>query len=216
MSRPRRSIRLPLPRPREVVLTATVAALTVVPVLRTWALQWGATEAELDATLPGDDVVPAADHVSTRAVSINVPADRVWPWVVQIGQGRGGFYSYDVLENLIGCDIHSANRIEERWQDLAVGDEIRLHPQADALTVSEVDPGRALVLRGSPRPDAFSFSWAFVLRPAPDGGTRLLVRERYGCPTQAARLLIEPVSFASFVMSQAMLRGIKERAERPA
>lgn len=216
MARPRRSLTVPLPRPSEVLVTFAAGAFAVVPVLRTWALQWGATEAELDATLPGDDVVPAAGHVSTRAVSINATPDRVWPWLVQLGQGRGGFYSYDVLENLVGCDVHSANRIEAHWQDLAVGDEIRLHPSADPLVVSEVDPDRALVLRGDPTPGGLAFSWAFVLRPAPDGGTRLVVRERYGYPRRSVGLLVEPVSFVSFLMSQAMLRGIKERAERPA
>src|SRR5690554_2931020 len=174
MARPRRSLTVPLPRPSEVLVTLAAGAIAVVPVLRTWALQWGATEAELDATLPGDDVVPAAGHVSTRAVSINATPERVWPWLVQLGQGRGGFYSYDVLENLLGCDVHSANRIEAHWQDLAVGDEIRLHPSADPLLVSEVDPDRALVLRGDPTPGGLAFSWAFVLRPAPGGGTRLV------------------------------------------
>jgi hypothetical protein len=75
------------------------------------AARWGATGEEADATLADDDLVPTPDLQATRAVTVNAPADHVWPWIAQVGQGRGGFYSYDVLENLVGCDIHSADRI---------------------------------------------------------------------------------------------------------
>ena len=86
---------------------AVLSSLAVLPVLRTWAMQWGSTEAELDATLPGDELTPAADHVVTRAVTIDAAPEAVWPWLVQLGKGRGGFYSYDVLENLVGLGIRS-------------------------------------------------------------------------------------------------------------
>jgi hypothetical protein len=88
-----------------------------------------------------------SDVTSTRAITIAAAAPNVWPWIAQLGQGRGGFYSYDVLENLVGCDIHSANRIVPEWQQVEVGDEVKLHPQV-ALTVAVVQAGRAVVWRG--------------------------------------------------------------------
>ena len=92
-------------------------------------LRWGATDQEVGDSLPGDDLVPNADMIATRAITIRAAADQVWPWIAQLGQGRGGFYSYDRLENLVGCNIHSSNRILLEWQDIKVGDEIRLAPQ---------------------------------------------------------------------------------------
>ena len=141
----------------------------------------------------------------------------MWPWIAQLGQGRGGFYSYDFLENLAGCQIHSADRIVPGWQQVGAGDPIRLAPRV-ALTVALLERGRSLVLRGGvpmgSTPPPYDFTWAFVLRDQPPGTTRLLVRERYACTRPWARLLVEPVEAVSFVMSQKMLRGIKDRAER--
>jgi hypothetical protein len=137
--------------------------------------------------------------------------------IAQLGQGRGGFYSYDFLENLAGCDIHSAERVIPQWQEIRVGDEIKLAPQV-GLEVAALEPGRALVLRGGVpmgnTPPPYDFSWAFVLREQPDGMTRLLVRERYGYTSWWAPLLVEPVQVVSFAMTQKMLRGIRDRAER--
>ncbi len=91
--------------------------------------------------------MPRASITATRAISVAVAADDVWPWIAQLGQGRGGFYSYDFLENLVGCDMHNADRVVPEWQSIAVGDDVRLHPDV-ALRVAAVDPGTALVLRG--------------------------------------------------------------------
>jgi hypothetical protein len=184
---------------------------------RRWQLRWGATNEERDAALPGDDLIANPDLVATRAITVHTGADQVWPWIVQLGQGRGGFYSYDALENLVGCDIHSADRVLSQWQDLKVGDQIKLHPEV-ALGVAVVEPGRALVLRGGvpmgAAPPPYDFTWAFILRERPEGTTRLLIRERYAYTQQWAPLLVEPVAVVAFVMTQRMLRGIKERAER--
>lgn len=184
---------------------------------RPWQLRWGATEAEVRATLPGDDLIPDADLTATRGIGIHASAQRVWPWVAQLGQGRGGLYSYDLLENLVGCDIHSADRIVPEWQDIRVRDEVRLHPDVP-LDVAVVEPERALVLRGGVpmgrTPPPYDFTWAFVLNEGTDGITRLLVRERYGYRRPWTPLLVEPVEAVSFVMSRKMLRGIRERAER--
>ncbi|MDN4645665.1 SRPBCC family protein [Arthrobacter sp. PsM3] len=183
---------------------------------RRFQLRWGATAAEAGGGLPGDEFLSVADLQSTRAISIEASADAVWPWLVQMGQGRGGLYSYDFLENLAGLDIHSADRIHPEWQDIKAGDRFHLAPAASAdLEVGLVDQGNALVLRvppGSP-PGPFDFSWAFVLQAQSDGTTRLLGRERYAYRQWWARCLVEAVEVASFIMSRRMLQGIRSRAE---
>jgi hypothetical protein len=182
-------------------------------------LRWGATDQEVRDPLAGDDLIRNADMVATRAIAIRAPADCVWPWIAQLGQGRGGFYSYDGLENLVGCNIHSSNRILPEWQDITVGDEIRLAPQV-GLAVAVVEQGRSLVLRGGipmgKRAAPYDFTWSFTLSEEPDGTTRLLVRERYVYTRAWARLIVEPTELLSFAMSQKMLRGIRDRAERTA
>ena len=195
------------------------AAVAGVLAVRRWQLRWGATGQEASGCLPGDDIIATPDLTATRAITIDSPAGQVWPWIAQLGQGRGGFYSYDFLENLAGCDIHSADRIVPSWQDVGPGDQVRLAPQV-ALAVAAVEPGRSLVLRGGvamgDTPPPYDFSWAFVLEGEPGGATRLLVRERYAFLRPWARVLVEPVEAVSFVMSQKMLRGIRDRAERSA
>jgi hypothetical protein len=183
-------------------------------------LAFGATPAEEAAVLPGDELVPAADLVATRATTIRATPAQVWPWVVQMGQGRAGFYSYSTLENLVGCDITNADDVVPEWQRVEVGDEIHLHPEF-ALPVAVVRPREALVLHGSGPTDddgpvPFDFTWAFVLRPDGPARTRLVVRERYGYRTGWAGRMVEPVSWVSFVMTERMLRGIRQRAERAA
>ncbi len=181
-------------------------------------LRWGATDEEALGPLPGDDLLPASDLSATRAVTVRASADRVWPWLAQMGQGRGGLYSYDFLENLVGCQMHSADRIVPELQGLSMGDQVRLHPEVP-LDVAALQPGRALVLGGGvPMGESappYDFTWAFVLREQPDGTTRLLVRERYAYTQWWSSLLVEPVEAVSFVMSQKMLRGIRDRAEGP-
>ncbi len=192
-------------------------ALAGVLLARNRLLRWGATDDELRLGLPGDDLLPSADLTSTRAVTINACPAEVWPWIVQLGQGRGGFYSYDRLENLVGADIHSADAIVPEWQVVAVGDEVRLAAEM-ALEVAQVEPNRALVLHGGipmgKMRAPFDFTWAFVVNEVSDGSSRLLVRERYTYSRWWAALVVEPTGVISFVMTQRMLRGIKERAER--
>jgi hypothetical protein len=181
-------------------------------------LSWGATDHESAEPLPGDHLIENANLSATRAITIRASADQVWPWIAQLGQGRGGFYSYDFLENLVGCDIHSADRIVPEWQDVVVGDEVRFAPEV-GLPVASLDKGRSLVLRGGVpignTTPPYDFTWAFVLRDEPDKTTRLLVRERYAYTRTWARLIVELTEVLSFVMSRKMLREIKERAERP-
>src|ERR1700719_1900264 len=133
-------------RRRAVGLSSLVCAVAgYVVVGRARQLRWGATDQECEALLPGDDLIANADITATRAITIRVAADQVWPWIAQLGQGRGGFYSYDFLENLVGCDIHSSDRIVPEWQDIVVGDEVRLAPQL-GLAVASVEQRRSLVL----------------------------------------------------------------------
>ena len=204
------------------VLAAAGAALAgYLLVARPWALRWGATAEEVTRPLPGDDLAAGSPVGSTRAVTIEAPAEDVWPWLVQIGYGRGGFYSYDWLENcfvrLFGGTpgYRSVNTILPEHQGLCVGDFIPAAP-ADTMSgrvadltrwkVLALDPGRALVLEG----------WgAFVLEPLGPRTTRLIVRSRG--PSAWGRLshylFWEP---AHFVMERRMLLGIKARAERMA
>ncbi len=108
--------------------------------------RWGANDTELGRSLPGDELLTEPRWMWTHAITVNAPVDRIWPWLVQIGQGRGGFYSYEFLENLAGCDIHNASRIIPEMQTLKVGDGIKLHPKAPPLPVALIEPHQALVL----------------------------------------------------------------------
>jgi hypothetical protein len=205
-------------RRRSVTSVITVgAAAAYLLAVRPWQLRWGATGEERAATLAGDDLIANPDLLATRAITVHAAAEQVWPWIAQLGQGRGGFYSYDALENLVGCDIRSADQIVPEWQEITVGDQVKLHPEV-GLGVAVVEPGRALVLRGGvpmgTAPPPYDFTWAFVLQEQPDGTTRLLVRERYAYTQRWAPLLVEPVAVVAFMMTQRMLRGIKDRAER--
>jgi hypothetical protein len=195
-----------------IVLVVAVAAA------RQWQLQWGATDAEAGQPLTGDELVPDPDLMATRAITIRAGVDEVWPWIVQLGQGRGGFYSYDRLENLAGCDIHSALQINPDWQRLEVGDQVRLAPEV-ALTVAVAKPPRTLVLRGGvwpgTAPAPYDFTWTFDLSPASESTTRLVVRERYAYTRWWTRLMVEPLTVVSFFMSRRMLRGIRERTDFP-
>lgn len=199
---------------RSAVLAAAVAGSVILA--RHRYLGWGATPEERRRPLPGDDLIPRPDLRATRAVTVRAAGEHVWPWIAQLGQGKGGFYSYDFLENLAGCDIHSASAIVPEWQHPGVGDAVRLHPQS-ALEVAAIEPGRWLVLRGGvpmgAAPPPFDFTWAFVVEEEPGGTTRLLVRERYGYRRRWVGLLVEPVELVSFLMTQKMLRGIRDRAE---
>jgi hypothetical protein len=186
---------------------------------RSRLLRWGATGEELRTALDGDELIAAPDLTATRAITIHAPADLIWPWIAQLGQGRGGFYTYDWLENLLGLDMHSADHVVTEWQQIQAGDQVRLAADV-GLTVTTAEPGRALVIRGGiplgAVPCPYDFTWGWILREQPDGTTRLLVRERYAYTRRWAPLPLEPVQLISFVMTRRMLRGIKERAERSA
>jgi hypothetical protein len=168
--------------------------------------------------LPGDELVTDARYRVDHGVTIQAPADSVWPWLVQLGQDRGGFYSYDWLERLFGDNVHNANRIHPEWQTLRTGDRIRA-AQPGYLggkfgefgwKVLDVRPGRAVVLEG----------WgSFVLVPVNDNTTRFLIRTRGDGRPSLIGVLLGPVSVfvfepAHFIMQRAMMFGIRDRAEQ--
>jgi hypothetical protein len=199
--------------------------------LRPRTLAWGATCDEVVAPLPGDDLVANPLYVTTRAITVRAPAAAVWPWLVQIGQNRGGFYTYDALENLMGLDIHSAAAIRPEWQDLRAGEDyVTLDPdESMKMTIAVLEPQRAFVIRsGAPGeppqgPGSFfrgelAFSWGFYLTPLDEHTTRLVIRCRAAwADTLTTRLakpvLLEPVHF---LMEERMLRGIRDRAQAKA
>jgi hypothetical protein len=202
-----------------IVVAAFLLGLAYALALRPWLLHWGATSAEGAKALPGDALVPEANSSATRALTISAPPERVWPWIAQIGQGRGGLYSYAWLENLLGCQIVNAEKIHPEWQNVKLGDGVRLHPKMPALPVAIVERNRALVLGGEGIPEYRipPASWGFILEPVPGNNTRLLVRWRSRTPDTFYDLffnkyLLEPIHFT---MERKMMLGIRDRAERP-
>ena len=177
--------------------------------------------------LPGDEIVPHPALESTRAVAIRAPAEEVWPWLVQLGQDRGGFYSYNWLENLGAADIHNVDLVVPEMQRLEVGDFVPMAPvewgiPTGGFTVAEIEPWRAIVWRqGRPGyPPALGAegggeTWAFVLEGEDRVTTRLILRERKGLKPRKREVLFYYlfVERQHFVMVRRMLLGIKERAE---
>lgn len=190
---------------------------------RVWA-NWGSTPEERARAWPGESSIPAPSTATTLAVSIAAPPDQVWPWLVQIGQDRGGMYSYEWLENLFGLDIRNADEVHPEWQVLEPGDRVvvvpagRLGmPEGYAFPVEQVEAPHHLVLRQAPPEHPWNAVWTFVLEPE-GGGTRLVSRSRAerqagvaGRVADVAGLVMAPVVV---LMTRRMLLGIKERAER--
>jgi hypothetical protein len=179
--------------------------------LRAWVLTWGATAEEAARPLPGDDLLDGADIVATRAIGIDAPPSAIWPWLVQMGPGRAGAYTYDWIENLFGLNMHSADRIHPEWQNLRVGDVLRAREDRPGMRVEILDPERTL----SNRSETGDWVWTFVLVPE-DGSTRLISRNRIAMKGAAAgqrlgMLVMEP---GSLVMERRMLLGLKRRVER--
>jgi hypothetical protein len=225
-----------------IVVVVMIAVLVYAIVIRPWHLRWGATDEEVQGTLPGDLLLPSATAQVTHAVSIHASAADVWPWLVQMGQDRGGFYSYTWLENLVGCKMKNANRLVPQWQHLQEGDPVRLHP-AYAMHAHVIEQNRALVLGNSPpsqsRPaeskrrtdwapkrlglplaategNDLNFTWAFVVEEKSDRHSRLIVRVRAqpksGLASSLWNLLY--VEPTHFAMERKMLLGIKKRVEQ--
>ena len=214
----RRPVRSRKHRVASTLATTAVLYTAVVIAARPWYMYWGTSKHERETPLPGDTLVAVANYRSDHAITIRAPADSVWPWLAQLGQDRGGFYSYDRLERLIGDDVHNADRIHPEWQTVQPGDLVRA-VQPDYLggrlgrdvgwRVVEVVPGRALVLQG----------WgAFVVRPVDSATTRLHIRIRGDGEPRLVGAAVGPLGLlvfepAHFIMQRKMLLGIRARAE---
>jgi len=193
---------------RRLLAAAVLAAATYRLLLRRRVLTWGATEAEAAARLPGDELLEDAAGVATRAITIDAPASTVWPWLAQMGPSpRGGAYTYDWIENLLGLDMHSANEVLPEFQDPQVGDELGYG--ANRMRFERVETERVLALRSTDG----NWVWSFVLANQ-GGATRLISRNRFRLPRLRDKVGMLPMEPGSLVMERKMLRGIKERAER--
>jgi len=198
-----------------------VCHLIATPFIRRSRMRWGTVGSEASASLPGDEMVPEPKWSYTLGVDIDAPPEAVWPWIAQIGQGRGGFYTYQTLENMVGCKIANTTQILPQHQHPAVGDDFHLHPTTPPLRIEIADPPNALVLFGSPADIAAEDSWGmstwqFVVTPRPGGGSRFLTRGRYDyAPGWKSRLAFGqfPLEVISFVMSRKMMLEIKRLAE---
>jgi hypothetical protein len=201
-------------RARRLALAAAVAASALYAWwLRPRLLTWGATPSETTGAYPGDELIPDADHSTSMATTLPAPPERVWAWLVQMGLGRGGWYSWDWLDN---AGQPSADRIMAQWQHLEEGQRLNsMGKGRNWMAVAVLEPNRTLVLRSvyqlpsfrtvemrsGPLPRAYQDAiWGFHLRPAPAGGTRLVVRTRArGRPRPVTRLfdlLDEPRHFS--------------------
>jgi|SRR5215213_9310435 len=198
-----------------IVAVASAVALYRT-ILRPWMYTWGADDDEITAEFPGDELVAANTPRTTRAATIDAPIRAIWPWLAQIGDDRGGFYSYSVLERAVGAQIHNAHTIHDEWQDLRVGDTVwlaRRYGDVGRQVVAAVEPGSHLVLM-SPRDfervqrgEKASGAWAFYLRRR-NGWTRLLARGSGGAVGHAS------FDIPHFLMEQKMMRGVRDRAQQ--
>jgi hypothetical protein len=212
------------------LLLAAAVLLSIPLVSRPWFLHWGATEEEIQRQWPGDELTPTLDGDATRAITIHASADEVWPWIVQIGQDRGGFYSYTWLENLVGCKMRNADRIVPEFQTRQAGDTVWMTPREryggrGRMVVADYAPERAMVLVNPQDAEATAQigrapngTWSFLLEPAGEHDTRLIMRSRAGGkPGILGKLwswfIFDP---AHFIMERKMMFGIKHRAERAA
>jgi hypothetical protein len=196
---------------------ATLAALGLIVVLATaallpWMDRWGATDDEIAASLTGDELVPSPRIGYTRAISINAAPEDVYPWVVQLGAEKGGMYSYEWFEtNILQCELINADRIHEEWQDLKVGDPMKMCPGTSGPPPYEIailEPGRAIVM-GHKQNGQWVEVWQFHFIPQGDGTTRLVIRSR----SAAEGWIWDAMRPGEFIMMRGMLQGIKERAE---
>ncbi|MEZ4503474.1 MAG: hypothetical protein R3C39_12680 [Dehalococcoidia bacterium] len=195
---------------RVLVPVAALAVALEVAAYRWWHLRWGATRAEVTATMPGDERLPGAAFVATRAITVAAPPPDVWPWLLQVGSGRGGFYSYDLLDNL---GRHSADEIIPKLQALTVGDWIPMSGRPSERRAFRVDSFETPSWMLWTKPDS---TWAWELVCAADGATRLVTRLRcrYSWRDFPAVLVSIPLmELADFSMMRRMLLGIRHRAE---
>lgn len=201
---------------------AVMVAAYLTPFLRRARSRWGLDEPAASRPYPGDDLVPEPRWGWTHGIEIDAPAEEVWPWVAQIGADRGGFYSYQWLENLAGCDVRNAEAIHPDWA-VQESDAIKLHPNMPPLRVAGLSPGRWFVVAAAADEAAraegkpwVATSWLFFVEPLGEARCRFVSRYRLACSDdvatrlQVGKAVVEPVGFA---MDRRMLMGVRDRAE---
>ena len=209
------------------ILSAATVSVAYGLFIRPWHLRWGATDEEARRALPGDELVPHPKLNATHAVTIHASGAEIWPWLVQIGQGRAGFYSYDWIEDLMGLGIHSADQVRPEFQQLKVGERVPLAPNGFGVPVAILEPAHALVLHGDTRTDPaviptmkpgdyFTVSWGWFLEEMDARTTRLVERWRAdwnpGWQNEFfMHVFLEP---GAFLMERKMLLGVKKRVEK--
>lgn len=206
------------------LLAFSALALGAVGAVR-WMERWGARRDEAAASLPGDELIADPAVTTTMATTVHADAEHVWPWLVQIGQDRGGMYSYDRLEQAIGLDIRSGTEIRPEWQGLEPGDRVQLVPpgwgplpDGYAFTVASVHAPHTLVLRQGPEP--WDGIWSFIVRPEAQGRCRLISRTRTHSRTGAIAVLDRIAGMfgtpVTWFMTRKMLLTLAQRAEASA
>lgn len=195
-----------------LLVILALAVLYWFPVRR-WFAHWGATDEDVTRVMTGDALIAHPMHSATHAVTVEASPEDIWPWLVQMGAGRGGLYSYDWLDRLFGIlDRPSADRLLPEFQRLAVGDKISLGPREE-LAVAALDPYRALVL--DYHAHGFQWVWQFGLYAIGPNRTRLVTRgTEHFAKTLSTWLFMRVMEPAAFIMTRRMLLGLKERAER--
>jgi hypothetical protein len=202
--------------------------LIILPCLRSKYRKWGSTEEELNRELPGDDLIDNVKGGFTQAITIKAAPCYVWPWIVQHGQGKGGFYTYELLENIAGCKIRNADTIIPEFQNTAVGDKVILHPTMAPCIVIAIDPAKTFMTRlrynlenfetidpSEPlTPQYHDGTWLFYLEETPEGGTRLITRVTHVWnQSKKNTFLFGMMGIIEVVMNRKMLKGIRKRAE---
>ena len=202
--------------------------LFILPFLRSKYRKWGSTEEELQRELPGDELVKNVKGWYNHAITIKAAPADVWPWIVQLGQNKGGFYSYELLENIVGSKIHNADDIIPEFQDAVVGDKVAISPKAAPYIVDAIEPSQAFVLQlrvnlqtqetvdnTQPLPDKYQdSSWVFFLEETAEGTTRLISRSRNDWNQSKTNTFFYGMfGVISQAMDRKMLKGIKKRAE---
>jgi hypothetical protein len=210
---------------RGVKIALVLDTLSAVPIwagtpfVRRWHMRWGATDAEVTAPMLGDEVVRRAQFNATRTISIDAPPEDVWPWIAQLGYRRGGFYTYDLVDN---AGEPSADRIIDEYQDIKVGDLIPMWHESHGLAIAykvhsfEINKWMLWVHRPHENDESDS-TWSWRLGELPTGGTRLVTRMKQDYRWQTPRLAMFNLilmEFGDFAMERRMLKGIKVRAER--
>jgi hypothetical protein len=176
--------------------------------VRPWSSRWGSTDAEVAMVFPGDKYIKPGSEISTRAININAPVKAVWPWIVRLGQERGGFFSYSLFENTFGAEMVNADQIKPDDEIIHVGDRFSYlanGPEGTYGTVDLVEENRIMDVGG----------WGFLLQPQDDQTTRLVVRYAFevGDSFMAKVIYYGMFEQAHFIMESGMMLGIKQRAE---